>query len=137
MSIHQTLPEAGIGAANAFWMALTDGTVQCQYDAETCRFQFYPRPLSLFRVNGPLEWRPVSGLGTLIAHTVLRVPTPGYAVKPPYAVGIVKLDEGPRIFGPVSFADGHELRIGDRVRIEPATDAGAVPRFMFTRIASL
>ncbi len=116
------------GAAKAFWSALAEGALQCQFDAEAGRFQFYPRPLSLFRVNGPLEWRPVSGTGTLIAHTIVRVPTPGFALKPPYGVGIVKLDEGPRLIAPLE--EGQRLRIGDRVRVR--VQAGE-PRFVLTR----
>jgi uncharacterized protein len=51
--------------------------------------------------NG-MELKTLSGKGKLAAYTVIFVPpthmaAAGYSVKEPYCVGIVELDEGPRV----------------------------------------
>jgi uncharacterized protein len=40
---------------------------------------------------------PLSGRGRLISWTVIRVPPSRYATEAPYAVGLLELEEGPRL----------------------------------------
>ncbi|MBW6464876.1 MAG: Zn-ribbon domain-containing OB-fold protein [Brevefilum sp.] len=52
----------------------------------------------------------LSGKGTLLAFTVIYVPSlmmaqAGYDAKNPYCVGVVKLDEGPKISGQILDVD--------------------------------
>lgn len=79
----------------AFWDATARGELLLQRDAASGGSQFYPRAVNLFG-EGPLETKPATGTGTLIAITNVRTPAPGF--EPPYLVGIVKLAEGPRVF---------------------------------------
>ena len=78
-----------------FWQGTMQGAFLLQRDAATRRSQFYPRPVNIFG-EGPLDVQPASGGGELVALTTVRTPTPGF--ESPYVVGIVKLDEGPRVF---------------------------------------
>ena len=57
----------------------------------------------------------LSGKGELATYTVIRVAPMGFTDLAPYAVGIVKLDEGIQIMGQISDCDPEELKIGDRV----------------------
>ncbi len=49
------------------------------------------------------QWEPVplSGTGTVTSFTVIRIPPRGRAAEAPYAVAVVKLDEGVSLLGRV------------------------------------
>lgn len=57
----------------------------------------------------------LSGKGELASYTVIRVAPTGFTDLAPYAIGIVKLDEGIRVMGQVTDCDPENLKIGDRV----------------------
>lgn len=57
----------------------------------------------------------LSGKGELASYTVIRVAPTGFGDLAPYAIGIVKLDEGICIMGQVTDCDPEVLKIGDRV----------------------
>jgi uncharacterized OB-fold protein len=99
-----------------FWDGVAAGRLLLQYDPAAQRYQFYPRPLSLFGA-GPLEWRPASGRGTLIAQKLCHAPAPGFDDEVPYLLGIVALEEGPRIFARIVNAEYAGLRIGQAMRL--------------------
>lgn len=99
--------------SHAFWQGTTRGDFLLQRDAATGRSQFYPRAVNIFG-EGPLDMQPASGGGELVAVTTVRTPTPGFEA--PYVVGIVKLDEGPRVFAQlVNVRDG--LAPGFRMKL--------------------
>lgn len=57
----------------------------------------------------------LSGNGELLTFTVIRVAPQGFGDLAPYAIGIVKLDEGVQVMGQVVDCDPEEIKIGDRV----------------------
>ena len=57
----------------------------------------------------------LSGKGELATYTVIRVAPMEFTYLAPYAVGIVKLDEGIQVMGQISDCNPEELKIGDRV----------------------
>ena len=57
-----------------------------------------------------------SGKGEVMTFTVIRVPPHGFEKEAPYVVGIVKLDEGPRITSQIVDCELDDVRIGSRVR---------------------
>lgn len=99
-----------------FWDATAAGQFLLQVDVETGGAQFFPRQLSLSG-EGVLDWRPAAGSGTLIAVSSVRVPAPGFEGEAPYLVGIVRLDEGPRVFAPIRDVGPEGIAPGARVRI--------------------
>lgn len=99
-----------------FWDGIAQRKLMLQYDRRAGRWQFYPRALSLW-TEGPLEWREASGLGTLAAFTRTHFPAPGFSDKLPYLQGLVRLDEGPRLFANLTGAAFETLRVGQRMRI--------------------
>ena len=99
-----------------FWDGIAQGKLLLQYDPRCGRYQFFPRTLSLW-TEGPLEWREASGLGTLVAATLTHFPAPGFTDRLPYLQGLVRLDEGPRIFANLTGAALAELQPGRRMRI--------------------
>ena len=87
-----------------------------------------PRPICPECYSRDLEWVELSGKGTVETFTIIHVPTLLFEGKEPYAVAIVKLDEGPKIPGVVQgVASPDQLKIGDRVHVEFDTNPQKVP----------
>lgn len=93
-----------------------------------------PRPLCPACRSSQMEWVTMSGKGKLRAFTAITVPPPsvkreGYGRGNPYAVGVVQLEEGPRVVArllglnleaPSSVALDQPMEV---VFIEPGTDS--------------
>jgi uncharacterized OB-fold protein len=100
-----------------FWAATRERKFLLQYDPRAGRYQFYPRPVSVFGNSDALEWREAKGTGKLIAHTLCRAPAPGFEAEAPYLLGLVELDEGPRVFARLVNVAPDAIAIGGRMRI--------------------
>jgi uncharacterized protein len=100
-----------------FWEGARHGRLVLQFCKDTGRFQHYPRPVSLYTGSRNLEWREVSGRGTVYAATTIRVPGPGLDGRLPLAVVTVELEEGVRILGNIVESEGKELAIGAWVEL--------------------
>ena len=100
-----------------FWDGLREHKVKIQYSASADRYIFYPRILAPGTLADDLEWREVSGAGTLYTFTVADRPTaPPWADALPQFLAIVELDEGPRLSTELVDADPDTLRVGMRVK---------------------
>jgi len=65
------------------------------------------------------EWAELGGEGAVQAFTVVTVPLTRLKDRCPYAVGVVKLDDGPSVSGMIlGVAEGSEIAVGARVRAE-------------------
>jgi hypothetical protein len=66
---------------------------------------------------GDLEWREISGMGTLYSFTVARRPVgPHFADAIPQMLAIVEWDEGPRFSTEIVDVAPEELSVGMRVK---------------------
>jgi uncharacterized OB-fold protein len=77
-------------------------------------------------------WVQVSGNGEVFSYNVMhQVYHPGFAAEVPYAVVVVKLDEGPKMISNLVGTAPHDIRIGMRVRVvfEDITDDVTLPKF--------
>ncbi len=114
-----------------FWTGGADGQLRMQYCAE-CECWVYPPAAACPTCEGSLEWRPVSGRGTVFTFTVNRhqyhpdVPAP-------YVVAIVELAEqdGLRFTTNIVDVDPEAVAIGMPVQVtfEPAGEAAWAPVF--------
>lgn len=78
-----------------------------------------PRPVCPECHSRKLDWLEMSGDGTLEAYTVIAVPLSILAEEAPYAVGVVRLDEGPNVSGIIlDVKEGAALTVGARVKAE-------------------
>jgi hypothetical protein len=98
-----------------------------QYCTDTDQFQFHPRPVSIFTGSRNLEWREVSGKGTIYATTVIRVPGPGIKDRIPLMAATVELDEGVRVIANILDAEPDDIKIGDKVELVWDTLDDGVP----------
>jgi len=94
-----------------YWAAAEEHRLLVQRCTACSRHQHYPRPFCI-RCTGEVTWVEASGVGTVysVTRNHLEV-TP--ELSPPYLVGLVELEEGPRLV--TNFLD--ECRIGDRVEV--------------------
>jgi uncharacterized OB-fold protein len=70
------------------------------------------------------DWEPVHlrGTGTIASYTVIRVPPRGRPVEPPYAVAVVRLDEGVSLLGRLVEMPVDAVKTGLPVRFRPLLD---------------
>jgi uncharacterized OB-fold protein len=108
--------------AQEFWSRLDEGRFEIQFDATHGKYQFYPRASSLHGTGAELSWRPASGNGRLLAWTTVRTAATGFGLEPPYLVGLVRLDEGPRVFGVL---DSQAVSLAVDARVHRVAASGA------------
>ncbi len=82
-----------------------------------CGTYYYP-PRNLCptcRRAGKMEEYQFKGTGKVVSYTVIRTPPDQFQELKPYVLGIVELDEGPRVTSQI-ICDPEEAKIGMRVR---------------------
>ena len=65
------------------------------------------------------EPEPLNGTGAIVSFTVIRIPPRGRGGEAPYAVAVVKLDEGVSVLGRVVDVPVDALKSGLPVRFRP------------------
>jgi len=100
-----------------FWDAAKEHRLVIQYDPDAGAYQFYPRAVSMATGKRNLEWREVSGKGSVFSYTVTHVPTAGFEDKAPYTIASIDLDEGVRMLANMVNVDPEAVKIGMRVRV--------------------
>ena len=103
--------------SKAFWEGTQDRKVLLQFDRRNERYQFFPRPLSIYDGRrGNLEWREVSGKGLVHSFTVARRAPGPLRGKEPFFIVVVQLDEGVNVMANVANCPFDEMRIGLRMK---------------------
>ena len=100
-----------------FWDAAEERRLVIQYCPATGRFQHFPRPVSLYTGRRNVEWREVSGRGTLYSWTLTRVAWPGHESRVPYICALVDLDEGVRVLANLYNVEPEKVSICMPVRL--------------------
>lgn len=101
-----------------YWDALAEHKIRIQYSPSSDQWVFYPRTLAPGTLADDLEWREISGAGTLYTFTVADRPTaPPWTDAVPQLLAVVEWDEGPRVSTEIVDADPAELHVG--MRVEP------------------
>lgn len=99
-----------------FWDALAKERVTIQFSPSLDQYVFYPRIRSPRTLADDLEWREISGRGTLYTYTIAERPVaPMFADAVPQILAIVEWDEGPRFSTEIVNTNVDQLRVGMRV----------------------
>jgi uncharacterized OB-fold protein len=115
MSAGRPLPEP-TPVSRPFWDALTEHRIRIQYSPSLGEYVFYPRTLAPRTLADDLEWREISGAGSLYTFTVARRPTaPPWVDAVPQLLAVVEWEEGPRFSTELVDVDPADIRIGMRV----------------------
>jgi hypothetical protein len=80
-----------------YWEGTRAHELRLQFCTECREHFFYPRIFCPRCLSDAVEWRAVSGRGTLLSYVLSARPAPGFENELPYAIAIVKLDEGPHL----------------------------------------
>jgi hypothetical protein len=104
-----------------FWDALAEERVLIQWSPSLGEYVFYPRTLAPRTLADDLEWREISGRGTLYTFTVAERPTaPPWKDAVPQLLAVVQWNEGPRVSTELVDVAPDDLVIG--MRVEPVFD---------------
>lgn len=114
-----------------FWDAAKEGKLALQFDPVARRYQFWPRAGSVRTGKRNLQWRIVSGKGTVYSFTVTHVPAAGFHDRVPYLVALVELDEKVRIMANLMNVAPDDVKIGMRVRVTFEKLADDISYFAF------
>lgn len=86
--------------SETFYEGLNRGELLIQTCDACGADSMYPRSRCPFCYEPALNWKSASGHGSLYSYTVLRAgPPKGFEDELPYAVGVVRLDEGVQVLG--------------------------------------
>jgi uncharacterized OB-fold protein len=95
-------------------------------------YRFPPRELCSACLCREADWAPVTGRGEVFSFNVMhQVYHPGFADEVPYAVVIVRLDEGAKLTSNLVGVRPADVCIGMRVHVvfEDITDEVTLPKF--------
>lgn len=100
-----------------FWDALAEHRIRIQYSPSLQQYVFYPRILAPGTLADDLEWREISGDGTLYTFTIARKPvSPHFANSVPQLLAVVQWDEGPHLSTEMVNVDPADIQVGMRVK---------------------
>jgi uncharacterized OB-fold protein len=101
---------------------------------EQCGTHRFPaREICSNCLSRQVQWVPVSGRGEVFSYNVMhQVYHPGFAGEVPYAVVVVKLEEGAKLNSNLVGVPPQAIRIGMPVRVvfEDITDEVTLPKFV-------
>jgi len=84
-----------------------------------------PRTICPKCLKDKFEWIEFKGRGKLLTYTIIHFPPTQFQALAPYAVGIVKLEEGPQLSGMIKNVKVEEIRIGMPLQVDYET---AIPK---------
>jgi hypothetical protein len=84
-----------------------------------------PRAICRKCLSDKFEWVEFKGRGKLLTYTIIHFPPTQFQALAPYAVGIVKLEEGPQLSAMIKNVKVEEIRIGMPLQVDYET---AIPR---------
>jgi uncharacterized OB-fold protein len=100
-----------------FWEAAKSGKLVIQYCRDTGKPQHFPRPVSMANGRRNLEWREVSGKGTVYSFTNTFSAWPGHEDRVPYLCALVELPEGVRMMVNLLNVKAEDVKIGMPVKV--------------------
>jgi uncharacterized OB-fold protein len=117
--------------SKAFWDAAREKRLLLQYDPRNKKYQFIPRPTSVYDGRRQLEWREASGRGEIFSFLIASHANPPFRGHTPFAIALVTLLEGVNIMANVVNCEVNELRIGLPVNLTwlPLTNGAFLPAF--------
>jgi hypothetical protein len=110
-------PLPAISDANRpYWDALRRRELRLLRCASCARLRVYPFRYCPHCGHEQAEWTALSGRGTIWSVGIFhQIYFEGFRAEAPYAVVVVELDEGPRVYSNIVGTSAHAIRIGDRV----------------------
>jgi uncharacterized OB-fold protein len=131
----ETQPIFGI---ECFYRFIGEGKLMASKCNKCGEIQLPPRPICNKCYSKDLNWVELKGRGKLLTYTIIHVAPKQFETLAPYAVGIVKLDDGPQLLGMIRGVELDKLKVGMNLTIDfekasstPATQWPTWPRYYF------
>lgn len=106
-----------------FWDGLAAGEVRIQQCSDCGGWVFYPRSRCSHCLGDRLEWRTVTGAGTIFTFSVATQATfPAFADEVPQIIAVVELPEGVHMTTTIVDAAPEDVRVG--AAVTPVFDRG-------------
>jgi uncharacterized OB-fold protein len=122
-----------------FWDSCSKHQLRMQFCTSCNEWIWYPKALCpSCGKRDSIEWRQLSGKGKVYSFTIIRQVignSPAFNKDIPFVVGLIELDEGPRIYSNVTGMKPEEISIDDPVVVY-FDDVGlgmALPKFKVSR----
>lgn len=97
---------------------------KCRNCAES---YFPPRADCLRCRKSDMDWIPIDGHASLITFTEVSFAPPAFHKETPYLLGLAELENGKRVFAPISReVDRDELKPGLKLELKAANSGGGV-----------
>lgn len=122
-------------AAEPFWAAARDGVLAAPWCPACEAPVLYPRDFCPRCQATGLEYRPLSGRGTVYSFGIEHRAVWGCELEPPFVVALVELEEGGRLVTNV-VDDPARVEVGAPVEVvfQPVDDGRMVPRFRLAEV---
>ena len=122
-----------------FWDSCAKHELRMQFCRDCNEWIWYPKGFcpSCGKRSG-IEWRQLSGRGKVYSFTIIRQVienSPAFNKDLPFAIGLIELEEGPRIYSNLSGAKPEEISIDDPVTVyfDDVAPGVSLPKFKISR----
>jgi len=108
-----------------WWASLSRGVIQVERCRSCDDVHLYPRTFCPRCWSDDVELEPASGRASLYSFSVVHMmDLPPFGARVPYVVGIVELEEGPRLMTNIVGVQPTDVAIGMalRLKVRPLTD---------------
>ncbi len=116
-----------------FWDGTRDGRLMIMHCNTCARDYFYPRPICPFCMSTDTSWKQASGRAKLHTYMIIHRAAPGFEAEAPYVVGVVELEEGPRMMSNIVGIEPDpaklEIDMPLEVTFDKASDQITLPKF--------
>ncbi len=114
-----------------YWNGLAEGVVRLPHCGSCDSIIWYPRAVCPGCGTTELDWRELSGKGTIYSFSIARRTPGSWGKVAPYVLAYVELVEGPRVMTNIINTDPDSLQCGQSVRavFDPTPEGMAVLRF--------
>jgi len=112
------MPETHLFTIESFYHFIKEGKMMAAKCKKCDTLLLPPRPVCTNCFSEDFEWVELKGKGKLLTYTVIHVAPPQYQSMTPYAVGIVKLEDGPNLPGMIRGIEPEKIKIGMDLTID-------------------
>ena len=131
-AVPKPVPDVDEEAMRPFWEGALEGRLMIQRCKQCGAYQGPTAGLCIECLSESLEWVQASGKGTLHAYGIMHQRYhPGFYDEIPYNVGMVELEEGPRLNTNILGISDADLRVGMPVTVtfETVAEGVSLPKF--------
>lgn len=102
----------------SFYKFVSEGKLMAAKCNECGYLLLPPKPICPKCLTKDLSWTEVKNRGKLLAYTVIHVSPAQFQSMAPYALGIVKLEDGPNLIGMIRGIETDKIKVGMNLTVD-------------------